>query len=30
MDLDDLVGINRAWLYEEPKVSIFQANAQLA
>ena len=30
MDLDDLVEINRAWLYKEPKASILQANAQLA
>ena len=28
-DLDDLVGINRAWLYKEPKVSILQAYAKL-
>ena len=25
----DLVGINRAWLYKEPLVSVLQANAQL-
>ena len=30
MDLDDLVGINRAGLYKEPKVSVLQVNAQLA
>ena len=30
LDFDDLVGINRAWLYKEPKVSVLQANAQLA
>ena len=24
------MGINRAWLYKEPKVSVLQANAQLA
>ena len=29
LDLDDLVGINRAWLYKEPKVSVLQANAKL-
>ena len=28
--MDDLVGINRAWLYKEPKVSVLQENAQLA
>ena len=27
--LDHLVGINRAWLYKTPKVSILQANTQL-
>ena len=29
LDLDDLAGINRAWLYKEPKVSVLQANDQL-
>ena len=28
-DLDDLRGINRAWLYMEPKVSVLQANVKL-
>ena len=30
LDLDYLVGINRAWLYKERKSSILQANAKLA
>ena len=30
LDLDHLVGINTAQLYKEPKVSVLQANAQLA
>ena len=30
LDLDHLVGIKGAWLYKEPKVSVLQANAQLA
>ena len=30
MDLDDLVRINRAWLYKDLKVSYLQANASLA
>ena len=30
LDLDYLVGFNRAWLHKEPKVSVLQANAQLA
>ena len=29
LDLDDLRGINRAWLYKEPKVSVLQANVKL-
>ena len=29
LDLDDLRGINRAWLYKEPKVSFLQANVKL-
>ena len=29
LDLDDLVRINRAWLYKEPKVWVLQANAKL-
>ena len=29
LDLDDLVRINRAWLYNEPQVSDLQANAKL-
>ena len=29
LDLDDLVRINRIWLYKEPKVSVLQANAML-
>ena len=27
LDFDHLVGINRAWLYKDPKVSVLQANA---
>ena len=27
-DLDDLKGINRAWLYMETKVSVLQANVK--
>ena len=27
--LDDLVRINRAWLYKDPKVSVLQANVKL-
>ena len=30
LDWEGLVGINRAWLYKEPKVSVLQPNAQLA
>ena len=29
LDLDDLVRINKAWLYKELKVSVLQANAKL-
>ena len=29
MDLDDLVRINRAWIYNEFKVSVLKANAML-
>ena len=29
LDLDDLMGINWAWLHKEPKVSVLQANAKL-
>ena len=29
LDLDDLVRINRVWLYKEPKVSVLQTNAKL-
>ena len=29
LDLDDLRGINRAWLHKEPKVSVLQANVKL-
>ena len=29
LDLDNLVGINRAWLYKELKVSVLQANVNL-
>ena len=29
LDLDDSDGINRAWLYKEPKVSVLQAHTQL-
>ena len=29
LDLDDLVRIDRAWLYKELKVSVLQANAKL-
>ena len=29
LDLDDLRGINRAWLYMETKVSVLQANVKL-
>ena len=29
LELDDLVRVNTAWLYKQPKVSILQANAQL-
>ena len=30
LDFEYLVGINRAWLYKEPKVSVLQANVHLA
>ena len=30
LDLDDLIRINRAWLFKEPKVSVSQTNAKLA
>ena len=30
LSLDNLVIINRAWLYKEPKLSVLQANARLA
>ena len=29
LDLDDLVRINRVWLYKDPKVSVLQANVKL-
>ena len=29
MDLDDLVRINRAWLYKEPEVSVLKASIGL-
>ena len=29
-DLDDLVRINKARLFQEPKISVLQANAKLA
>ena len=29
LNLDDLVGINRVWLYKEPKASVLQVNAHL-
>ena len=29
VDFDDLRGINKAWLYKEPKVSVLQANVKL-
>ena len=29
LDIDDSVRINRAWLYKDPKVSVFQANVNL-
>ena len=29
LDLNDLVRINREWLYKQPKVSVLQANAKL-
>ena len=29
LDLDDLRGINRLWLYKKPKVSVLQANVKL-
>ena len=28
LDLDDLVEINKAWLYKEPNISVLQANVQ--
>ena len=29
LDFDDLVRINKVWLYKEPKVSVLQVNAKL-
>ena len=29
LDFDDLVRINRAWLYKDSKVSVLQANVKL-